>query len=120
MTIKKIRERDVRYVRDMLDSALTVQEFMAGMRFDEFMRDRILQVAIERNAEIMCEVSRRISEEFKQAYPEIPWSRIISEGKVIADEYDDVKQERMWLVATILVPFLIPQLEAALPPPPKE
>jgi uncharacterized protein with HEPN domain len=37
---------------------------------------------------------------------------------VLAHEYDDVKQERMWLIATVHIPALIPELEALLPPPP--
>lgn len=67
----------------------------------------------------MGEASRRISDEFKEEHPEIPWGRIIAQRNVLAHEYDDVKQERMWLVATVHVPALIPQLEAILPPPPK-
>ncbi|MDO9303473.1 MAG: DUF86 domain-containing protein [Anaerolineales bacterium] len=112
-------ERDAGYLWDMLDSARTVQGFMVGVRFEEFLRDRKLQLAIERSAEIMGEASRRMSDEFKQAHPEIPWNRIISQRNVIAHEYDDVKQERMWLVATAHISALIPQLEAILPPPPR-
>jgi uncharacterized protein with HEPN domain len=113
-------ERDAGYLWDMLDSARTIQEFMTGVRFEEFLRDRKLQLAIERSVEIMGEASRRMSDEFKQAHPEIPWSRMISQRNVIAHEYDDVKQERMWLVATVYIPALIPQLEAILPPSPRD
>ncbi|MBU2609335.1 MAG: DUF86 domain-containing protein [Chloroflexi bacterium] len=65
-------ERDAAYLWDMLDSARTIQEFMAGMRFEEFLRDRKLQLAIERCVEIIGEASRRISDDLKNTHPEIP------------------------------------------------
>lgn len=111
-------ERDAAYLWDMLDSAKTIQGFMAGLRFEEFLQDRKLQLAIERSVEVIGEASRRVTDEFKSAHPEIPWTRILAQRNVLAHEYDDVKQERMWLVATVHVPALIPQLEAVLPPPP--
>lgn len=105
----------------MLNSARTIQGFVNGLRFDAFLRDLKLQLAIERSVEIIGEASRRISDEFKQAHPEIPWKRIIAQRNVLIHEYDDVKQERMWLVATVHIPALIPQREALLPPlPPDE
>ena len=111
-------ERDAAYLWDMLDSAKTIQGFMAGLRFEEFLQDRKPQLAIERSVEVIGEASRRVTDEFKSAHPEIPWTRILAQRNVLAHEYDDVKQERMWLVATVHVPALIPQLEAVLPPPP--
>lgn len=111
-------ERDAAYVWDMLEAARNIQNFMAGVRFEEFLRDLKLQYAVERCVEIMGEASRRISEELKNAHTEIPWGRIIAQRNVLAHEYDDVKQERMWLIATVHALALIPDLEAILPPPP--
>jgi len=113
-------EREAGYLWDMLDSARTVQGFVAGLRFEEFLHDRKLQLAIERSVEIIGEASRRISDEFKQAHPEIPWGRILAQRNVLAHEYGEIKQERMWDVATIHVPALIPQLEALIPPLPPQ
>lgn len=111
-------ERDAAYIWDMLDAARTIQGFMSGVRFEEFLKDRKLQLAIERCVEIIGEASRRISDEFKTTHPQIPWARVFAQRNVIAHEYDDVKQERMWLIATVHAPGLIPDLEAILPPPP--
>ncbi|MDI6770825.1 MAG: DUF86 domain-containing protein [Anaerolineales bacterium] len=113
-------ERDAGYLWDMLDSARAVQQFISGVRFQEFLGDRKLQLAIERCVEIIGEASRRVSQEFKQAHPEIPWKRILSQRNILAHEYGEIKQERMWQVATIHVPALIPQLESLVPPPPPD
>jgi uncharacterized protein with HEPN domain len=111
-------ERDAAYIWDMLKAAQDIQEFMSGVKFEQFNKDRKLQYAIERCVEIVGEAARRTSEELKKNNPEIPWSRIIAQRNVLAHEYDDVKQERMWLIATVHIPALIPELEALLPPPP--
>jgi hypothetical protein len=58
-------EKDAAYLWDMLDSARTIQEFIAGMRFEEFLRDRKLQLAIELCVENIGEASRRISDDLK-------------------------------------------------------
>lgn len=112
-------ERDAGYLWDMLDSARTVKEFVAGLRFEEFQRDRKLQLAIERCVEIIGEASQSVSSEFKEMHPEIPWSRILSQRNVLAHEYGEIKQERMWLVATVHIPALIPQPEELIPPTPQ-
>lgn len=113
-------EREAGYLWDMLDSARTVQGFAAGLRFEEFLHDRKLQLAIERSVEIIGEASRRISDEFKHAHPEIPWGRILAQRNVLAHEYGEIRQERMWDVATVHVPALIPQLEPLIPPLPPQ
>lgn len=93
-------ERDAAYIWDMLKAAQDIQEFMSGVKFEQFNKDRKLQYAIERCVEIIGEAARRISDELKKSNSEIPWSRIISQRNFIAHEYDDVKQERMWLNCT--------------------
>ena len=111
-------ERDAAYLWDMLDAARTIQKFATGVSFEEFLRDRKLQLAIERCVEIIGEASRRISDDFKTDHPGIPWGRILAQRNVLAHEYDEIKQERMWLVVTVHVPALVPQLEMVLPPHP--
>jgi uncharacterized protein with HEPN domain len=44
-------------------------------------------------------------------HSEIPWRAIIAQRNVLAHEYGEIKQERMWLVATERVPDLIKKLK---------
>jgi len=113
-------ERDAAYIWDMLDSAKTIVHFIANVSFDDFLQDRKLQLAIERAVEIIGEAARRISDKFKQAHPEIQWQSIIAQRNVLAHEYGEIKQDRMWLVATIHIPDLIAKLEPLLPPLPTD
>ena len=68
--------------------------------------------------EIIGEAARLVSSAFKRNHSEIPWQQIVSQRNVLAHEYGEINQERIWLVATRRIPELIRQLEPLLPPAP--
>jgi len=106
-------ERDAAYIWDILDAAQSICDFTAGVKYHQYLGDRMLQLAIERSVEIIGEAARRVSETFKQAHPEIPWRLMIAQRNVLAHEYGEIKQERMWALITTHVPALLGHLEAA-------
>lgn len=109
---------DAGYLWDMLDAARTVRDLVRGIRFNEYMQDRKLQLAVERCVEIIGEAARHVSESFRQAHTEIPWRGIIAQRHILAHEYGDIKQDRMWNVATHHVPELVALLAPLVPPAP--
>jgi uncharacterized protein with HEPN domain len=111
-------ERDPGYVWDMLDAARSVREFTTGVTQDEYLEDRKLQLAIERALEIIGEAARLVSPTFKANHAKIPWKEIIGQRNVLAHEYGEINQARIWLVASRRIPELIELLEPLLPPPP--
>ncbi|MEW6201350.1 MAG: HepT-like ribonuclease domain-containing protein [bacterium] len=115
-------ERDAAYLWDMLDAAKTIVQFTKNVKFNQYMQDRKSQLAIEREIEIIGEAARRISDHFKDAHTEIPWRSIIAQRNVIAHEYGEIKQDRIWNVAVTKIPELIAIIEPLLPslPPEKE
>ena len=78
---------DATYLWDMLDAAEAVQQFVAGRSFENYVRDRMMRGAVERNIEIIGEAARRISRSFQAAHPEIPWEGMIGQRNVLAKEY---------------------------------
>src|ERR1700709_1055055 len=91
----------------MLDAAQTVRQLVAGLSVDSYLRDRRSQLAVERGIEILGEAARRVSASFQRLHPEIPWAGIISQRNVIAHEYGEIKQERIWVVATVHIEELV-------------
>lgn len=108
-------EKNLAYLWDMLDAAKTVQGFVKGVKFHQYEGDRKLQLAVERAIEIIGEAARNISKAFQDAHPEIPWRGIIGQRHMLAHEYGEIKQERMWLVVTERIPELIRLLEPLVP-----
>lgn len=113
-------DRDAAYLWDMLDSARTVRKITTDATLDQYLRNRTLQLAVERAVEIIGEAASRISQGFREAHNEIPWQSIIGQRNVLAHEYGDIKQDRMWYLAATHIPELISRLERLLPPAPPE
>lgn len=113
-------ERDASFLWDMLDAARTIQQFTSGVIFDAYIKNRMMQLAVEREIEIIGEAARNVSAQFKDAHPEIQWNSIIAQRNVIAHEYGEIKHERIWAVATDHISELIVKLEPLIPPVPPE
>lgn len=112
--------REAGYLWDMLQAARRIQEFTANLSYEDYLDSILLQSAVERQFEILGEASRRMSEEFRQEHPEIPWSGIISQRNVIAHQYDEIIQQQLWSVVIEDIPVLTSQLEPLVPPLPPE
>ncbi len=102
---------DASYLWDMLDAACAIQEFVARKTFDDYVQDRMLRGAVERHMEIIGEAAGHVSLDYRNSHPEIPWPKIVAQRHVIAHEYGEIKQERIWVVATVHIPDLIRELQ---------
>ena len=104
----------------MLESARRIQEFTAGLSYEEYLDSILIRSAVERQLEIIGEAARRMSQGFRQEHPEVPWSGVIGQRNVIVHKYDEIIQEQIWSVVTEDIPVLIDRLEPLLPPLPPE
>ena len=69
--------RDDAYLLDMLLAARKAQAFTRGVSWEQFQNDEILQNAVMRVVQIIGGAAGRVSPEYKQAHPDIPWRGII-------------------------------------------
>jgi len=114
------RKGDPAFLWDMLDAAKAIRSFVTGKTFYNYLNDRMLRGAVERQLEIIGEAAKGVSKNFQKAHPDIPWHRIIAQRHVLAHEYGEIKQELVWRVATLRIPELIEILEPLVPPSPPE
>ncbi len=82
-------------LQDMWQAIVSIESF-AVPTYDAFLEDEKTQDAIMFNLIIMGEAANRISEEFQDKHPEIPWSSIIGTRNVIVHGYDQVKLQIVW------------------------
>lgn len=114
---RKPPKDDTVYLADMLAAARAVVAFIDGKTLTDYRRDLLLRSAVERQVEIIGEAARHIPKARRVALPGIPWTGIIAQRHVLAHEYGEILDERVWRVASVHVPALIEQL---LPLVPKE
>lgn len=101
----------------MLEYALDVQNFVAGMDADAFMKDRKTQYAVLRALEVIGEAAERVPPETQELFPNTPWRQIIGMRNVIAHDYLGIRLSRVFETATVFVPQLIeclPKMIAAV------
>ncbi len=104
----------------MLTAAEKVQRYVDGKTFEEYRHDDLLRDGVERNIGIIGEAARRVSAVFRGEHPSIPWRQIIAQRNVLIHEYQDIRAEETWKVATIHVPNLIKALRPLIPPLPPD
>ncbi len=108
--------RDDAYLLDMLLAAQKVQAFTQGVTLDRFQKDDVLQNAVMHLIQIIGEAATKISPEFKQEHPEVPWKEIIGMRHHLVHEYFRINQERVWEVVKKDLPELISLIEPLVPP----
>ena len=106
---------DLAFLADMLDYAQQITSRVKGASFADYIADDDFRLATERRIEIVGEAARGVSDAFKADHPEIPWRPIIAQRHILAHEYGEVIDEKLWRVATEHIPALIALLEPLVP-----
>jgi uncharacterized protein with HEPN domain len=104
-------EWDAAYLWDMLQASRDILEFTRGVSLGEYNSNKMLQMAVERGFQILGEAARRVTESFKAAHPEIPWSSMVGHRNVIVHDYADLSPKRIWEVVEEDLPGLVQSLE---------
>ena len=81
-----------------------------------FEEDFKTQDAVIWRIEVIGEAVRRLSLEFRAAYPDIPWQQIAGMRSNLIHEYDWVDLVAVWEVAQHDIPTLIAQIQPLIPP----
>jgi formyltetrahydrofolate-dependent phosphoribosylglycinamide formyltransferase len=109
--------RDAAHVWDMLHYSRVLTRIVQGRAFDDYLRDETLRLAVERGVEVIGEAARRVSKKTKSVHTQVPWRAIMAQRQVLAHEYDTLRHQSIWRVATVHVPALISLLQPLVPIP---
>lgn len=94
---------------DLQISCDEILEFTKGKTFEDFIGDRVLQLATEREFEIIGEALARLerldSEELEKKIPE--FRKIIGFRNILAHGYDIVDEASLWDFVVYRVPELL-------------
>ena len=74
------------------------------------------QHAIVRTLEIVGEAARKISQEFKDTHPDIPWHKMIGMRHRLIHDYLHVNLETVWDTIRNDIPGLIEVIGPLVPP----
>lgn len=81
-----------------------VQEYLLGLDFQHFKWDYKTVDAVIRNFEIIGEASKKLPDQIKHKYPNIPWEEIYRLRNRISHEYFGIDYEIIWDISTNHLP----------------
>ncbi|MCU0772387.1 MAG: DUF86 domain-containing protein [Verrucomicrobia bacterium] len=103
---------------DILAAARHIREFAAGFDRTQFDADLRTQSAVLHQIIVLGEAVKRLSDEFRQAHPLIPWAQIAGMRDRCVHGYDNVDLDLVWEVVSTHAPQLAEYLQKVVPQPP--
>ena len=103
--------KDEDRIHHMLEAALKAVEFAKGQSRADLDADEKLTLSLVHLLEILGEAARKVSKDFCQQHPEIPWNRVSGIRNRLIHGYFDIDLDIVWETVTARLPELIAQLK---------
>lgn len=101
-------------LQHMLDAAQDALSFVAERERRDLDSDRMLVLALVKSIEIIGEAGARVSEEGRNATPDVPWSEIVAMRNRLVHAYFDVDLDVVWATIREDLPTLVVALRDVL------
>lgn len=107
-----------KYLEDIREAGRTVLQATAGRTLDDYLRDKVLRLAVERCFEIIGAALRRLDERDHETASKITdFKRIIGFRNILIHGYSIVKHDRVWSIVENQLSTLLAEVEALLAEP---
>jgi uncharacterized protein with HEPN domain len=92
-----LKRRDIRdYLQDILEAITDIENFVANMAYEEFVKDRKTLNAVVRSIEIIGEASKKLPDPLKAKYNGLPWKEITGMRDKLIHAYFGMDTETIW------------------------
>jgi uncharacterized protein with HEPN domain len=102
------------FVEDILDAMNKAEALLEGISYSQFETDFRINFAVVRALEIIGEAAKRLPEELRQRYPDVPWKGMAGMRDRIIHGYDNVDLEIVWDVVKRDIPQIKSKIERIL------
>jgi uncharacterized protein with HEPN domain len=108
-----------KYLEDIREAGQTVLQATAGRSLDDYLRDKLLRLAVEWCLEIIGEALRRLDERDHETAAKITdFKQIIAFRNILVHGYSLLKHDRVWRVVEDHLPTLLAEVQELLAMPP--
>jgi uncharacterized protein with HEPN domain len=103
------------YLEDIVQAIkLILEEYVSGIGFAEFDKDKKTQDAVIRQIAIIGEAMGKLDKDFVEDHPELPSKEAVSMRNVLVHDYDWVDTEEVWRTVEKDLPKLKQTAESIL------
>lgn len=102
------------YLKHILDSIEKIEEYTKEVEEDKFARNTLIQDGVIRQLEIIGEAGRRISQDFRKRYKDIPWEDITGMRDKLIHGYFGVDLQTVWDTVKKDIPVLEREIKKIL------
>ena len=97
---------DLAYVEDMLARVPRIRVKTEGVTWERFRDDEDLHDIVERSISVVGEAARKVSRQYRDAHPEVPWVDTMNIRHKIVHDYFEVSCTVLWSVIKEELPAL--------------
>jgi uncharacterized protein with HEPN domain len=94
------KHRDDIVLKDILNAAQLIAEFVEGFEKDAFINDWKTRSAVLYQLTVIGEAVKRLSAEFRLAHAQVPWALMAGMRDHLVHAYDLVDWDEVWETAT--------------------
>lgn len=102
------------YLKDILDAIESIEQFVKGITFDDFVKDDKTASAVIRKFEIIGEATKQIPDEIRQKYTTIPWKEMAGMRDRLIHFYSGVDYKLVWDTIKNRLPQVKPLIKKIL------
>ena len=106
--------RDKASLLDIYQAGQRIVSYAAEFTRSELEADGMRVSAILYQVLIIGEATKRLSQDFRNRHPEIPWNNMAGMRDIVAHHYDDIDFDVLWNVVQKGIPDILQKLQPLL------
>jgi uncharacterized protein with HEPN domain len=91
-----MKQVDAVYLKHIRDAISRIEQYTKAVKYDDFIRNNLIQDGVIRQLEIIGEATKRLSTEFKNKHSHIPWKDIAGMRDKLIHNYLGVDIDAVW------------------------
>ena len=102
------------YIQDINDSIESIQSFVGDITFEQFKNDDKTSSAVVRKFEIIGEAAKKVPDDIRKKFPDIPWKEMAGMRDRLIHSYFDTDYKLVWTTIKERITQIKPHIEKVL------